>query len=266
MHPGSLPTEPRRRARTRVLLSATAVAVLAAAVSVFVLRDTGGTTNPSTPALSATGSSAPPAVAPAPFHVSTLTWGSACDQWFLSARTPAQVAPPPPPSGRIDSWAAAQQAVPAGHVHLQLTAQGKSATAVVLHAMYVHVVSTRPAPKGNAYTPGSGCGGGLDPASFAVDLDAAAPHAVPVPGWDETATRKAAPTDFPYRVSNSDPQVINLDVTTRSQDVSWFLELVWSSGSRQGTLRVDDHGRPFRTVSMHGAPSYFHDGTSWAPW
>ncbi|WP_433353438.1 helix-turn-helix domain-containing protein [Microtetraspora malaysiensis] len=260
VHPASLPAEPRRRARTRVLLSATAV--LAAAVSVFVLRDAGGTPNPSASTPSAP---APPEVVPAPFHVSVLTdnWGSVCDQWFLSARTPAQVTPPPPPSGRIDSWAAAQRAVPAGHLRLQLTAQGASATPVVLHAMYVQVVSTQPAPKWNAYTPGAGCGGELGPASFAVDFDAAGPHAVPVPGWE--GARKTAPTNFPYRVSDSDPQVINVDATTRSQDVSWFLELVWTSGDRQGTLRVDDRGRPFRTAGLHGAPSYFHNGTSWAP-
>ncbi|WP_433223132.1 helix-turn-helix domain-containing protein [Microtetraspora malaysiensis] len=257
VHPASRPAEPRRRARTRVLLSATAAAVLATVVSVFVLRDAGGTPNSSAPA--------PSEVVPAPFHVTVLTdnWGSVCDQWFLSARTPAQVNPPPRPSGRIDGWAAALRAVPAGHLRLQLTAQGASATPVVLHAMYVQVVSTQPAPTWNAYTPGAGCGGGLEPASFAVDLDAAAPHAVPVLGG--AGARKTAPTNFPYRVSDSDPQVINVDATTRSQDVSWVLELVWTSGDRQGTLRVDDHGRPFRTAGQHGAPSYFHNGTSWAP-
>ncbi|MEU3574350.1 helix-turn-helix transcriptional regulator [Kitasatospora sp. NPDC036755] len=306
--------EPGRRARRRMLLSATAVAVLAAAVSALVLHNAGGTPGPSAAVPSSaatvptgtapagTGVTAPPAAAPstaapsatappetipfettppettpaptasatperipAPFHVNVLTdnWGSPCGQWFLSPRTPAKVSPPPDSTARIQSWAAAQQAVPAGHLRLQLAAQGTSATPVVLLGVNVHVVSARPAPKGNAYTPGSGCGGELTPASFAVDLDATPPRAVPAPGRE--GTRKTAPTDFPYRVSNSDPQVIEVDATTRSQDVSWYLDLVWSSGGEQSTLTVDDNGKPFRTAGLRGAPGYFHNGTAWAP-
>ncbi|MGW3042031.1 helix-turn-helix domain-containing protein [Kitasatospora sp. NPDC001159] len=280
------------RRRTRVLLSAVAVVGLAAAVPAFVLR---GNAKPvaEPPAATATASTATPAVItapasaapsatptstpttltpsapaddnPAPFHVNVLTdnWGSPCGQWFLSARSPGQVAPPPDTSAATDSWAAAQRAAPAGHLRLQLTAQGATATPVVLHAAYIHVVSTQPAPKWNAYTPGSGCGGDLTPAAFAVDLDAPAPRAVPVPAQEGEV--KTTTSDFPYRVSATDPQVINVDATTASQDVSWYLDLVWSSGDRQGKLRVDDHGRPFRTAGLHGAPAYFFDGKAWAP-
>ncbi|MEU1289300.1 helix-turn-helix transcriptional regulator [Kitasatospora sp. NPDC005856] len=303
--------EPRRRARNRILLSATAVAAVAALVSVLVLRHPGGTPNPSTtgaagPSAAATaaagtaptGAPAPPAPAgsaaadtpsptaaptaaatvsptasaipedlPAPFNVSVLNnnWGSPCDQWFLSARSPAQVTPPPSSSGRIDSWAASQRLVPAGHLRIELTALGASADTVVLNAMSVQVVSTRPAPKWNAYTPGSGCGGGLEPASFAVDLDAPTPRVTPVPGRE--GARKTGTTDFPYRISAADPQVIDVDASTRSQDVSWFLELVWTGkDGRKGTMRVDlGDNQPFRTVGRQGAPDYFHNGTAWAP-
>ncbi|MFJ6381717.1 helix-turn-helix domain-containing protein [Kitasatospora sp. NPDC092039] len=297
--------EPRRRARRRVLLSATAVAALATVVSVLVLRHTGDTsdrsaTGVSGPALAATAAptgtpaatvptptvptptdpaatgpatAVPPAAAstpaeghaPAPFRVTVLTdnWGSPCGQWFLSSRTPAQVGPPPDSTAGIERWAAAQHAVPAGHLRLQLTAQGSSTTPVVLLGANVRVVSTQPAPKWNAYTPGAGCGGELTPASFSVDLDAAQPRALPAPGRE--GTRKTPPTDFPYRVSNSDPQVIEVDATTRASDVSWYLDLVWSSGGQQDTLTVDDHGRPFRTAGLQGAPGYFHDGRAWAP-
>ncbi|MFG2905853.1 helix-turn-helix domain-containing protein [Kitasatospora sp. NPDC048286] len=302
--PSAPPAGPRRRTRTRVLLSATAVAVLAAVVSGLVLREAGGT--PRTSAPSAVSSAVAPSVAagaaagsaptdapapaapsdpaaadtaaaaasavpeelPPPFHVSVLNnnWGSLCNQWFLSARSPAQVTPPPSSSGRIDSWAASQRMVPAGHLRIELTALGADSDTVVLNAMYVQVVSTRPAPKWNAYTPGSGCGGGLEPAAFAVDLDAATPRPVPVPGKEgerKTATAK----DFPYRISANDPQVIDVDASTRSQDVSWFLELVWTGkDGRSGTTRVGlGDQQPFRTVGRHGAPNYFHNGTAWAP-
>nr|BFD94242.1 hypothetical protein KitaXyl93_56020 [Kitasatospora sp. Xyl93] len=222
-------------------------------------------TGPATAAPPAAASTPPEGHAPAPFRVTVLTdnWGSPCGQWFLSSRTPAQVGPPPDSTAGIERWAAAQHAVPAGHLRLQLTAQGSSTTPVVLLGANVRVVSTQPAPKWNAYTPGAGCGGELTPASFSVDLDAAQPRALPAPGRE--GTRKTPPTDFPYRVSNSDPQVIEVDATTRASDVSWYLDLVWSSGGQQDTMTVDDHGRPFRTAGLQGAPGYFHDGRAWAP-
>lgn len=199
--------EPRRHRLPypRILLSALAVAVVAAAIPLLVPTGGHGDTprtaqqppaGPAAPASATTPAAAPPTTPaapaptaaptptptsgasddPAPFHVNVLTdnWGSPCDQWFLSAKPPRSV-PAPPTTKRTDSWAAAQEAVPAGHLRLQLTAQGESATPVVLHALYVQVVSTRPAPKWNAYMMGSGCGGSITPAAFSVDLDAAAP-------------------------------------------------------------------------------------------
>ncbi|MFH9349062.1 helix-turn-helix domain-containing protein [Kitasatospora sp. NPDC017646] len=272
------------RRRSRVLLSAVAVVGLAAAVPVFLLHGvakpaadptvvaTLPTTTVPTTAVAAAPAAASATATPsspsedetsAPFHVNVLTdnWGSPCDRWFLSARAPGEVAPAPDTAEATDSWAAGLHGVPAGHLRLQLTAQGADATPVVLHAAYIQVVGTQPAPKWNAYTPGSGCGGGLEPASFAVDLDAPAPRAVPVPGLTDEG--KTVTSNFPYRVSATDPQVLDIDATTKSQDVSWYLYLLWSSGDRQGKLRVDDHGRPFRTAGLHGAPAYFHDGRAW---
>ncbi|MFG3055809.1 helix-turn-helix domain-containing protein [Kitasatospora sp. NPDC048239] len=290
----------RRRRRLpypRVLLSAAAVVVLASAIPFLGLGDptpaaappptslaapqpsgTGGTA-PISPAAPTSPAASAPAPAPAsttpaagadaeppPFHVNVLTdnWGSTCDQWFLSAKAPGAV-PAPPATQRTDSWAAAQHALPGGHLRLQLTAQGANAKPVVLHALYVHVVSAGPAPKGNAYLMGSGCGGGLTPAAFSVDLDASAPRPVPVAGAEGAA--KSRTSDFPYQVSATDPQVLNIDAGTAAQDVSWYLDVLWSSGDRQGTLKVDDHGRPFRTAGLKGAPSYFYqdERTGWAP-
>ncbi|MFE2109997.1 helix-turn-helix domain-containing protein [Kitasatospora sp. NPDC059463] len=289
--PAALPTGHRRR-RVRALLGAVTAVLLVAAVSAFVLHgrgqpaalpptapDTPAVTPPSTPVVTTppapavpvptapvpTATTPPEDDLPAPFHVTVLTdnWGSPCGQWFLSPRSPGQVTAPPDSPADIDSWAAAQQGVPGGHLRLQLTAQGTGTTPVVLHAAYIQVVSTRPAPKGNAYTPGSGCGGGLTPAAFTVNLDSAAPRATPVQGLDDTG--RPTLSNFPYRVSAADPQVIDIDAATAAQDVSWYLDLVWSSGDRQGRLRVDDHGRPFRTAGIRDAPAYSHTGRNWSP-
>ncbi|MFI1169680.1 helix-turn-helix domain-containing protein [Streptomyces sp. NPDC020801] len=203
-----------------------------------------------------------------PFHVNVLTnnWDSPCDQWFLLQRPPGTVAPPPA-SQATDGWAAAQGAVPAGHLRLQVTVQGSSSRPVVLHALYVRVTGSGTAPVGNAYTMGAGCGGDLAPASFAVDLDAQSPSAKPVPGHQGNITTRA--TNFPYQVSVDDPEVLNIDASTGTRDVGWYLELSWSSGDRQGTSRIDDHGKPFRTVGMRGDKTYWYnaDGTNkWMPY
>ncbi|MFJ9869248.1 helix-turn-helix domain-containing protein [Streptomyces sp. NPDC101165] len=203
-----------------------------------------------------------------PFHVNVLTnnWDSPCDQWFLLRRPPGSV--PPPPAGQAtDGWAAALGAAPAGHLRLQVTVQGSSSRPVVLHALRVRTTSTRTAPKGNAYMMGSGCGGDLAPASFAVDLDAPAPNVKPVPGHEGNIETRA--TNFPYKVSVDDPEVLNVDASTAAQDVGWYLELSWSNGDQQGTARIDDHGKPFRTVGMRGDKAYWYnaDGTDkWLPY
>ncbi|MGW0769707.1 helix-turn-helix domain-containing protein [Streptomyces sp. NPDC002676] len=200
-----------------------------------------------------------------PFHVNVLTnnWDSPCDQWFLLQRPPGSV-PPPPASQATDGWAAALGAVPAGHLRLQVTVQGSSSRPVVLHALRVVTTSTRTASKGNAYMMGSGCGGDLAPSSFAVDLDTPSPSAKPVPGHEGNIETRA--TNFPYKVSVDDPEVLNIDASTVTKDVGWYLELTWSSGDRQDTARIDDHGRPFRTVGMHGDEAYWYNAAGVGQW
>ncbi|MFE0511322.1 helix-turn-helix domain-containing protein [Streptomyces sp. NPDC058964] len=188
-------------------------------------------------------------------------------------RADPDIAGDPARGGRGRRWAVAGAAavgalaVPGGHLRLQVTVQGSDSRPVVLHALYVRVTSTRPAPSGNAYTMGSGCGGDLAPASFGVDLDAQAPRATAVPGHEGNITTRA--TDFPYKVSADDPEVLNIDARTDSHDIGWYLELSWSSGDRSGTARIDDHGRPFRTAGMRGAKSYWYDASGpgrWTPY
>ncbi|MET8749300.1 helix-turn-helix transcriptional regulator [Streptomyces sp. NPDC004667] len=226
-----------------------------------------GPSSPSTTSASSSPATAKEGASPtAPFTVNVLpdNWDSPCGQWFALDKAPGAV--PPPPAGQAtEGWARALEAVPAGHLRMQLTVQGIEGKAAVLHALYVHVVSGRKAPGWNAYTMGAGCGGALVPASFAVDLDDASPRARPVPGKE--GERPTTSTDFPYKVSATDPQVLNIDAATLGQDVSWYLELTWSGGDRQGTTRIDDHGRPFRTVALNTGHSYWYNANNnaWLP-
>ncbi len=198
-----------------------------------------------------------------PLQVTVLAdnWDTWCGQWFLIKQPPQNV-PPPPTLERANAWAAALGGVPAGHLRLQLTAQGLPGQPVVLHTLYVTVTGRTAARKGNLYSGEDGCGGGLDPASFDVDLDAADPGAVAVPGPPDHRTNGAT-RHFPFQISANDPEVLDVDGHTLDHDVSWYMDLSWTCGDREGTLRIDDHGAPFRTIGTRGDPRYNWALTRW---
>ena len=265
--PGAEPAEPGRSRRPRrvpIALGAVAAAAVIATACLLPLNRPGAHSAGKGPV--AVPSSASPAADPAPVQVDVLSdnWDTQCGQWFLIDHTPTQV-PRPLSLEQTTAWANALGGIPADDLRLQLTVQAVPAQQVVLHALYVNVVDRAPAPTGGyGYTPASGCGGGLEPSFFGVDLDADTPRTKPVTGFDDNGER-AKPSDFPYLVSANDPQVLDIDAATAGQNVTWYLTLVWSVGNRHGSLRIDDHGRPFRTVGLHGLPTYFYDGTAWKP-
>ncbi|WP_406286652.1 helix-turn-helix domain-containing protein [Streptomyces sp. NBC_00209] len=187
--------------------------------------------------------------------ISSYNWEEPCGQYYLLGQDPATVPPPPPPNS-TRGWARALGGVDGGSMKLELTVQGTSAQAVVLTGLRVKVLSQRAPVQQPAFSMGEGCGSGIEPQSFDVDLDDSRPGLRPVAGkqGDETVPAK----DFPFRVSSSDVEVFDLDAHVEGHDVSWYLELEWSSGGRTGTLRVDEGGKPFRTSSIAGRPEYYY--------
>lgn len=208
----------------------------------------------------ATGLGAPPAVT-----ISSYNWEEPCGQFYLLDRGPEGVAPPPAPQDRR-GWARSYAGVEGGNMRLQLTVQGTSREAVVLKGLYVRVLSRKAPLHWSAYLMGNGCGSGIAPQTFASDLDAGHPVITPVPGTQGDRVVPAVP--FPYKVSSEDVEVFNLDMKTTGYDVTWYLELKWSSGGREGMLRVDDGGKPFRTSGMRGRPMYTYgnDEVKWEPY
>lgn len=148
---------------------------------------------------------------------------------------------------------------------IELAVQGTSSDTVVLHGLHIRTVSKAAPLPWSAYSMASGCGGGLLPASFTVDLDADRPLAHPKAGEDGDTVIPAV--DFPFKVSKTDPQVLTVYAHAASANVSWYLELDWSSGDRSGTVRIDDHGRPFQTSGTKGRPLYYYDigSNNWLP-
>ncbi|MFD8230987.1 helix-turn-helix domain-containing protein [Streptomyces sp. NPDC059696] len=189
-----------------------------------------------------------PAAAPLTVTTEPHAWESPCSQRYLVNLPPGQVRPPPIEPD-APGWVAAMGAVPSGEQLLKLTVQGKGEETVVVKDLTVRMAGKRAPLAWNDYAmgyPGVGCGGGVPTRFFTVALDATRPGVVP----------EAGHADFPFKVSESDPEVYYIQADASAYDVSWYLELTWSSGGRTGTLIVDDHGRPFRTSGNNGRPAY----------
>ncbi|MFE3605947.1 helix-turn-helix domain-containing protein [Streptomyces goshikiensis] len=190
------------------------------------------------------------AVSGTPVKVTTqpYTWESPCGQHYLIDKPPSEVGPPPLERD-APAWVAASRAVSAGEQYVTLTLQGSGKETVVLDGLTVRTVGKHAPLPWNDYAmgyPGVGCGAGVPTRSFTVALDAARPAVVPAPDQP----------DFPFKVSESEPEVFYVKADASAYDVSWYLELSWSSGSRHGTLTIDHNGKPFRTSGLGGRPGY----------
>ncbi|WP_037640056.1 helix-turn-helix domain-containing protein [Streptomyces bicolor] len=177
--------------------------------------------------------------------VNPYKWEDPCSQHYLVDRQPEQV-PPPPNEPTARGWVTALGGVAAGQQMLALTVQGTGKATVVLEDLHVQVVEKSAPLAWNDFQMGVGCGGNVETTSFGVDLDAGQPALSP----------RAGQRDFPYQVSESDPEVFYVFADARAHNVSWYLELEWSSGGRKGTVRIDDKGKPFRTSGNVGRPTY----------
>ncbi|MEU4797987.1 helix-turn-helix domain-containing protein [Streptomyces sp. NPDC023327] len=184
-------------------------------------------------------------VEPLTARTKPYVYEDACTQHFLVDRKPGEV-PQPPPEQDAPAWVADLGAVSSGEQFIEVTVQGAGEETVVLQDMDVRVQSTSAPLAWNDYAMETGCGGNVSTKSFGVDLDDAAPRTEP----------RAGQRDFPYKVSENDPEVFYIKAATKAHDVRWYLELRWSSGKRHGTLRVDDQGRPFRTSGREGRTTY----------
>ncbi|MGN9757933.1 helix-turn-helix domain-containing protein [Streptomyces sp. SD31] len=206
-----------------------------------------------------------PGGVPLTWSANSHVWQGGCGHDYVLATPPEQVPPPPAPQD-AGTWAAAENAVHGGQTMVEIAVQGRTSTAVVLEALRVRVVGRSAPLEGTSYAMDNGCGGALTPRYFDVDLDKDRPIARPADGND-TGTPIPA-MKLPYRVSAEDPEVLLVDARTESCDCGWYLELDWSSQGRTGTIRIDDHGRPFRTTSVKGLPSYGYDTSArkWVPY
>lgn len=186
--------------------------------------------------------------APVTVSIQPQYWGEPCGHPYLVDKAPGTLSPPPNEQDAA-SWVSANAAVSAREQTVKLTVQGKGKETVVLESLNVRVVGTSAPLTWTNYKMGYlgvGCGGNIPQRSFAVNLDAAVPRPTPLEG----------DSGFPYRVNSSDPEAFFINATANTRYVRWYLELDWSSGTRHGTVRIDDTGKPFATSGDKDRPVY----------
>jgi hypothetical protein len=196
-----------------------------------------------------------------PLTIAVQTFKNRCDAWFVP-RSVDQIDFDRP--GELNTgpseWPehpAGQGGAPAAPAPMFFTVQGRSDFAVVLTDIKFHVVERRPAPSGVVLD--DPCG---DTGAFrwlGVDLDSDPPSVVSyfsqaaVDPADEIPPRRLEPVEFPYYVSASEPEVFTVTAYTLDCDCEWTIELFWQSEGEEGSVTIDDGGRPFRTVGLRNA-------------
>lgn len=255
---------PRRR-RTMAVRAATVLTVILGVASFTLYADRRPAAPPRTVAVNPSGARPPQAV-PLTWTADSQVWEGGCDHDYVIAEAPRQVPPPPAPQDAA-AWAATQGAVHGHETEVRISVQGRTDTAVILQDLRVRVVGRTHPARGTAYSMAQGCGSDMTPRYFAVDLDKDRPVPHAVAAVDQGVRRPGA--NMPYRVSAHDPEELLVKATTNGCDCHWYLELDWSSQGRTGTVRIDDHGRPFRTTAINGLPHYWYGSVGsrrqWTP-
>jgi hypothetical protein len=150
-------------------------------------------------------------------------------------------------------------AVPASTIQVNITASGSGPQAIVLDGIKIRVIRRQPALRGTVvnFAPRI-----CAPATLqigTVDLDTSpptlTPAQVPSPSASGQGGERTAPLTFPYTISQSDPELLVLTVTTQHCDCTWTAELDWTEGSKVGHSIIEDNGHPFQTTASSGLPT-----------
>lgn len=132
---------------------------------------------------------------------------------------------------------------PSGTLHI-VTLEARTMRAVVLHAARPVVVARR--------LPRPAClmvrvGRLITPRYFRTDLDADPPRL------------HAEGPGFPFSISATDVEQFRFEPLASAEEVYWQLEIDWSCAGYEGTIVVNDNGKPFETYPV---PALYSDGHS----
>ena len=147
-------------------------------------------------------------------------------------------------------------AVAASDIKLNIIAYGPSPHTIVLTGMKFRIIRRWPALRGVLVTEGSYYISDCSPAIIQdgyVNLDTSSPAVRPSPSSSAIGSgsngERTAPLLFPYTISDTNPEIFTLIISTQKFDCTWTAELDWTVGSKVGHTLIEDNGRPFETTT-----------------
>jgi hypothetical protein len=153
--------------------------------------------------------------------------------------------------GRLGSPARmlAKGAVFAHVAPVRVVVRGRNSNVIHLEDVRVRVVSQSPPLEGWFNTWRICETGAVDPRTLSIDGE----HTETPPVWYIDGQAVGHPA---FTVSGSDEEVFDVAVRAKQHEVSWVIEIEYSSVDSDGTLRVDDHGAPFRVTGTGNAQAW----------
>jgi hypothetical protein len=142
-----------------------------------------------------------------------------------------------------DAWAREHGGLDAFNTTAEVYIEGATPNPVLLTGLTVDVVERAPPPRAVHVIPFGG--GPVAVRHFQVDLDKSPPEVKSLPAEFDPIPA----IDFPYKVSQSDPEVLYIVAYAPECDCTWRANLEWVYQGKKGTTVIDDAGQPFRTVS-----------------
>lgn len=176
---------------------------------------------------------------------------------------PVDEIPPPPnietaPVDARQRWAERLDGVDGGSTQVEVTITGTTDQAVVLQGLDIEVTARRDPL--DAVEVHAICGDLVPIRYMIADLDQQPPEITSsvddrslAPDASEVVDN---PVTFPYRVSQSEPEVFFIYAQTQRCHCAWRAKLRWVSGEETGEYLIDNDGEPFTTHGTAGIPSY----------
>lgn len=133
---------------------------------------------------------------------------------------------------------------------ISLTLQAKTSQAVVVTGLRMKILSTEPLPESGLMVRPDGCGGPMAPRQFQVGL-AKSPVSV-----DPVAPDGGELVDFPLKVSDSDPEELELLLDPGNRDIRFTVAVEWVADGEDGSTVLDNDGKGYRVLGKPDLPTY----------
>ncbi|HEX6353085.1 hypothetical protein [Actinophytocola sp.] len=142
---------------------------------------------------------------------------------------------------------------------VRFSVEGNLSRATILTGIRVNLVSRAALTSRTVVSIGQ-CGAPAPPRYFSVDLAPTPPRVRALPGEEMDDEGNFVPVDavdFPFTVSETDPEIFDLKVEPGPVcDCQWTATLSYVQAGRSYTTTIDDGGKPFHAVPTDDVPEY----------